>query len=192
MPLGMNPNLAHTLRSRRSKLLVLGAVLLVLAVCMQVGAGAKAAPSRAATQPATTTAEKGALPAAGAADSNTSPGWGRFTRQVSEFGSTGSDSPLWRMLGMLVVVAVLGGLALWFVRRVMPRIQQSRGRNIAVLETASLGPHKSVHLLRVGQKQFLVASTRERISMLAEVTDADTDAGDDFASKLAAQQEKQS
>jgi flagellar biogenesis protein FliO len=76
------------------------------------------------------------------------------------------------MLGMVVVIAILGVGGLWIVRRLVPKIQQRRGRNIAVLETACLGPSRSVHLLRVGQREFLIASTREHISMLADVTGA--------------------
>jgi len=164
------------MRGRRSRALLLGAALLVLAVLMQLGAGA--ATTGPATQPASGDASgaKGAASGKtgrlGRADGNGLAGWGKLTRQTSEFGKTGATDPMWQMIGMVVVVAVLGIAAVWVFRRVGPRIQHRPGRNIAVMETAYLGPQKSVHLLRVGQKEFLVASTRERISMLADVTDS--------------------
>jgi flagellar biogenesis protein FliO len=162
--------------------LLVGAMIL-LAMCLQLGvgkaasspagAGAEAASGVATTQPAPLgPAASGPASAHGAKTPATPPGWKGFAQQTRQFGDSGAPSPLWQMLGMVVVIAVFGIGGLWVVKRLVPKIQQRRGRNIAVLETACLGPSRNVHLLRVGDKEFLVASTRERISMLAEVTGA--------------------
>jgi flagellar biogenesis protein FliO len=172
------------MRGRRSGLLLLVGALLLLAVCLQLGVGAAAsgpvaaqprgASSVAATQPAS---------AGGAKKAATSAGWKDLTQQTHRFGDSGAPSPLWQMLGMVVVIAILGVGGLWIVRRLVPKIQQRRGRNIAVLETACLGPSRSVHLLRVGEREFLIASTREHISMLADVTGAVRVAADEVAAR---------
>jgi len=167
------------MRGRRSRILLLAGVLLALAVCMQLGVGA-ARPTAAPVTGAALSAEASTQPATGPAgasklgrpDSGSGGDWGKFARNAGKLGNSDTGGTLWQMLGMLVVIGVLGLAGLWFVRRVMPKISTGRGRNISVLETACLGPHKSVHLLRVGGKEFLVASTRERISMLADVTGA--------------------
>jgi flagellar biogenesis protein FliO len=171
------------MRGRRSGLLLLVGALLLLAMCLQLGVGptgagaaasgpAAARPRGASSVAATQPASPGQVSAGGAKKAATSAGWKDLTQQTHRFGDSGAASPLWPMLGMVVVIASLGVGGLWIVRRLVPKIQQRRGRNIAVLETACLGPSRSVHLLRVGQREFLIASTREHISMLADVTGA--------------------
>jgi flagellar biogenesis protein FliO len=186
------------MRGRRSGLLLLVGALLLLSVCLQLGVGSAAsgpaaarpqgASNVAATQPAPPgPAQPGPVPtgpalvgpaptgqasAGGAKKAPTSAGWKDLTQQTHRFGDSGAPGPLWQMLGMVVVIAILGAVGLWVVKRLVPKMQQRRGRNIAVLETACLGPSRSVHLLRVGQREFLIASTREHISMLADVTGA--------------------
>jgi flagellar biogenesis protein FliO len=176
------------MRGRRSGLLLLVGALLLLAVCLQLGVGPtgagaaasgpaaawpKGASGAATTQPAPLgPASPGPASAGGAKKAATSAGWKDLTQQTHRFGDSGAPGLLWQMSGMVVVIAILGVGGLWIVRRLVPKIQQRRGRNIAVLETACLGPSRSVHLLRVGQREFLIASTREHISMLADVTGA--------------------
>jgi len=184
----MSPSLAYAMRGRRSGLLLLVGALLLLAVCLQLGVGPtgagaaasgpaaawpKGASGAATTQPAPLgPASPGPASAGGAKKAATSAGWKDLTQQTHRFGDSGAPGLLWQMSGMVVVIAILGVGGLWIVRRLVPKIQQRRGRNIAVLETACLGPSRSVHLLRVGQREFLIASTREHISMLADVTGA--------------------
>ena len=185
----MSPSLAYAMRGRRSGLLLLVGALLLLAVCLQLGVGptgagaaasgpAGARPDAASSAAGTTQpaplgpASPGPASAGGAKKAATSAGWKDLTQQTHRFGDSGAPGPLWQMLGMVVVIAILGVGGLWIVRRLVPKIQQRRGRNIAVLETACLGPSRSVHLLRIGQREFLIASTREHISMLADVTGA--------------------
>ncbi len=179
----MSLSLSYVMRARRSGLVLLVGALLLLAMCLQLGAGA-AASDPASTRPRGASGPTGAgtattqLASAGPASAQsvkkpaTSAGWKGFTKQTHQFGDSGAPSPLWQMLGMVVVIAIFGIGGLWVVKRLVPKIQRRRGRNIAVLETACLGPSRNVHLLRVGDKEFLVASTREHISMLADVTGA--------------------
>ena len=77
-----------------------------------------------------------------------------------------------RMMAYTLVILVLGGLGLFVVKKVLPKLGAAQGRNISVLETVYLGPKKSLHLLRVGTQRFLVAGSRDEISMLGEVTSA--------------------
>ncbi len=76
---------------------------------------------------------------------------------------------LWQMLAYVLVILVLGAAAIVVVRKVLPRLRAATGKRISVLETVYLSPRQTVHLLQVGKQRFLVAGTRERISMLAEV-----------------------
>jgi flagellar biogenesis protein FliO len=58
----------------------------------------------------------------------------------------------------------------------MPKLRPSSGQDINIRETIHLGPNKTVHLIEVGEKTFMVGSTSESISMLADVTET-LDAG---------------
>jgi flagellar biogenesis protein FliO len=76
----------------------------------------------------------------------------------------------WALLASLLVVLVLGALVFVVFKRLLPRLGVKVGRRIRVLETSYLGSRKAVHLLQVGSQRFLIGSTRDRITMLSEVT----------------------
>ncbi len=63
----------------------------------------------------------------------------------------------------------LGVAALYLSKRVLPKVTHSPGKEIHVLETAHLGPRKTLHLVEVGGQRLLIASTSDRITMLAPV-----------------------
>jgi flagellar biogenesis protein FliO len=71
---------------------------------------------------------------------------------------------------MLLFVAIIGAGA-WFLLKKMPaRLGTYRSKHITVTETASLGPRKQLHIVQVGSKRFLIASTVENIRLLSDVT----------------------
>ena len=103
-------------------------------------------------------------------------------------GRGGTKEMLLRTVGAAAVVLVLGGVVAVVAKKVLPRIQAPGGKKVRVLETTYLGPRKTVHLLAVGGKQYLVASTRDRVSLLADVS---ADFADKLDSALKADQEEQ-
>ncbi|MHC4456525.1 MAG: flagellar biosynthetic protein FliO [Planctomycetota bacterium] len=74
------------------------------------------------------------------------------------------------MLSVLLVVA-LGAVAIYVSKKFLPRISNLSGKEIRVIETVHLGPRKFVHLLQVGNQRFLIGSTNENVTKLADVTD---------------------
>lgn len=76
----------------------------------------------------------------------------------------------WQMLAAMLVVLVLGGAAVVVSKKLLPRLHGGAARSVAVLETVYLGPRKSLHLVRVGSKRFLLAGTKDQVRLLAEVT----------------------
>lgn len=76
-----------------------------------------------------------------------------------------------RMLSYLLVILVLGAAAIVVVKKVLPRLNPAAaGKGIRVLDSTYLGPRKQVHVLQVGPQRFLVASCRDSISMLSELS----------------------
>jgi len=80
-----------------------------------------------------------------------------------------------KMMFSVVLVLGLGGAALYLSKKVLPRVAQASGKEIHILETAYLGPRKMLHLVEVGGRQLLLASTNETITMLASVSCAWSD-----------------
>ncbi len=70
------------------------------------------------------------------------------------------------LLALLFVFAMLGG-CLWLLRRWSH--EKIQGRNLSVLETLPVGPSKTLSIVRVGQRLFLLAATNERVSLISEL-----------------------
>lgn len=75
------------------------------------------------------------------------------------------------MVRSILFIIVLGGIAFYLSKKFMPKLRPTSGQDINICETIHLGPNKTIHLIEVGQKKFLVGSTSENISMLADVTE---------------------
>lgn len=83
------------------------------------------------------------------------------------------------LMKAILIIIVLGGMAFYLSKKFMPKLRPSSGQDIHVRETIHLGPNKTVHLIEVGEKTFLVGSTMDNISMLADVTETLDAGGDD-------------
>lgn len=98
-----------------------------------------------------------------------------------------------KMMLSVLLVFVLGAAAIYISRKLMPRITNSPGKQIHILETAHLGPRKAVHLIEIRNQKsedrkqrtenriltsdncrlktvLLIGSTNENITTLADVT----------------------
>ena len=69
----------------------------------------------------------------------------------------------------VLFVLVLGIAAVYVSKKILPKITNLPGKEIHLVETAHLGPRKSVHLLEIGSRRFLIGSTNERINILADL-----------------------
>ncbi len=77
---------------------------------------------------------------------------------------------LGQSLAAVLVVLVLGGVALFVAKRFLPRLGVGQGRRISILETVYVGPRKSLHLVEIGDRTLLLAGTRERLSLVTDLT----------------------
>ncbi len=82
----------------------------------------------------------------------------------------------WDWLNLVVrlaaVVAIIWGV-FWALRWYNRRIQTGTGasRSLQILETRTLGPSRSLQLVRVGHRAVLVGVTADRINQLLEIDD---------------------
>jgi flagellar biosynthetic protein FliO len=73
------------------------------------------------------------------------------------------------MISVLFLVAIGAG-GIYVSKRFLPKITNLSGKEIRIVETVHLGPRKAVHLLDVGKRRFLIGSTNENITRLADLT----------------------
>lgn len=92
----------------------------------------------------------------------------------SGFGSGGGELFYRAMITVLFVI-VLGFGAFYVSRKVLPRIARLPGKEIRVVETTYLGPHKALHLVEIGGRRLMIGSTNNNITKLMDITDEFTD-----------------
>ncbi|UCE49053.1 MAG: FliO/MopB family protein [Phycisphaerales bacterium] len=90
-----------------------------------------------------------------------------FSREFSYDSDTGVYSNIIRAV---LFVVVLGAAAFYVSKKLLPKITNLPGKEVRVVETVYLGPRKAVHVLEVGSRRFLVGSTSENITKLADIT----------------------
>ncbi len=73
------------------------------------------------------------------------------------------------MLAVLFVIG-LGAAAIYASKKLLPKITNLPGKEIRIVETVHLGPRKAVHVLEVGNRRFLIGSTNENVTKLADIT----------------------
>ncbi len=83
----------------------------------------------------------------------------------------------WFNLGLrlgLVLLVIWGAIVAmrWYVRR-MNGEGGGGGRQLKIIETRSLGPNRSLHLVRIGNRAVLIGVTAERINQLLAIDDPD-------------------
>jgi len=93
----------------------------------------------------------------------------------SNFSTRTGDKPgirelFFKMMFSVLFLVVLGVAAIYVSKRFLPKITKLPGKEIRIAETVHLGPRKAVHLLEVGERRFLIGSTNENITRLADLT----------------------
>lgn len=90
------------------------------------------------------------------------------------FFSQSDYSPLGGEFSFRAIVAVLFVLALFIAaiyvsKKFLPKITSLPGREIRIVETVHLGPRKAVHVIEIGNRRFLIGSTNENVTKLADL-----------------------
>jgi flagellar biosynthetic protein FliO len=93
---------------------------------------------------------------------------------------TGGRELFYKMLLSVIVVIALGIAVIYVSKKLLPRIVNLPNKQIRVVETTYIAPHKGIHLVQIGERRLLIASTNESVTMLADLTDAAAD----FAAEL--------
>jgi flagellar biosynthetic protein FliO len=71
----------------------------------------------------------------------------------------------------IIIVIILCVAIIFISKKLLPKISNLSGRRIQIIETVHLTQRKSLHLVKVDDRQLLIGSTNENITKLAELTD---------------------
>lgn len=90
------------------------------------------------------------------------------------FFSQSNYSPLGGEFSFRAIIAVLFVLAFFIAaiyvsKKLLPKITNLPGREIRIVETVHLGPRKAVHILEIYNRRFLIGSTNENVTKLADL-----------------------
>ena len=78
-------------------------------------------------------------------------------------------NPVGAILAVLFVLALFV-VVIYVSKKLLPKITNLSGKEIRIVETIHLGPRKAVHLLEVENRRFLIGSTNENITKLADLS----------------------
>lgn len=92
----------------------------------------------------------------------------------SDFNPGGAGFSIRAVLAVLFVLALFIA-AIYVSKKLLPKIANLPGKEIRIVETIHLGPRKAVHLLEIGNRRFLIGSTNENITKLADLAGDLTD-----------------
>lgn len=87
----------------------------------------------------------------------------------SEYNTVGWEFLVKAILALLFVLALFV-IAIYVSKKLLPKITNLPGKEIRIVETVHLGPRKAVHLLEIENRRFLIGSTNENITKLADLS----------------------
>lgn len=101
-------------------------------------------------------------------------------KSLSDKSGYSIDSELYiRTILAVLLVIVLGTAGIYLSRKLLPKLTNLPGKKIHIVETVHIGPRRSVHLLEIDNRRFLIGSTNENISTLADLNPTYMDLSDD-------------
>jgi flagellar biosynthetic protein FliO len=89
----------------------------------------------------------------------------------SDYSPFGGELPLRATLAVLFVLALFIA-AVYVSKKLLPKITNLPGREIRIVETVHLGPRKAVHVIEINNRRFLIGSTNENVTKLADLGSA--------------------
>jgi flagellar biosynthetic protein FliO len=82
-----------------------------------------------------------------------------------------SSGIYYRLLFAVFLVAAMGFGVYWMSRRFAYKARGGKAGRIEILETAYLAARKTLHIVKIGNRTFLIGSTNDSIRSLAELSD---------------------
>jgi len=82
----------------------------------------------------------------------------------------GTRELFFKFMVSVLFLVTLGAVGIYISKKFLPKITSLTGKEIRIAETVHLGPRKAVHLLEIGDRRFLIGSTNENITRLADLT----------------------
>lgn len=145
-------------------------------------AGPATAPATApatfpASAPATSPASAPATQAAASAPVIPMPVYGG---KASTSAGDDQGKLLWEMASRLAIVLAMAVVALLVIKKLLPRLGKGSvlsKKHVRIVETTYLGPKKTLHVVEIGTKRYLLAGCGDQVRFMTDVTEAFKDEG---------------
>ena len=94
--------------------------------------------------------------------------------QVGETPAGGMDFPVLRTMGGFALVLTLILIAFLVARKIAPQYFNKRTalKNLKLIESMSMGEKRSIAIVQVGDKRFLVGNTPHQLTLLSHLEDS--------------------
>ena len=79
----------------------------------------------------------------------------------------GSRELVYKFVFSVLLVVILSITGIYLTRKFGSRITGFSGKKVQIIETVRLGPRKALHLLKIHNREILIASTSESITKIA-------------------------
>jgi len=90
---------------------------------------------------------------------------------LTEIGTSSNPvSLIWYFLSFIIILL----LAAWGIKWMAGKMGRIRGKHLKLVESLYLGPNRGLHLIRVGNRLFLIGLADRYIELLAEINDLET------------------
>ncbi len=96
------------------------------------------------------------------------------TAPLAEGAAGGMDFPVMRTLGGFALVISLILIAFFVARKIAPQYftRHASQKNLKVIETLAVGEKRSVAVIQLGDKCFLIGNTPHQITLLSQLEDS--------------------
>src|SRR5690554_7994279 len=85
---------------------------------------------------------------------------------LTEIGTSSNPvSLIWYFLSFIIILL----LAAWGIKWMAGKMGRIRGKHLKLVESLYLGPNRGLHLIRVGNRLFLIGLADRYIELLAEI-----------------------
>ncbi len=97
----------------------------------------------------------------------------KAAQEANELNLTGAgydiNKQLLKMMVAIAIVIAMGAAAVYFSKKILPKLNKKSGKKIKIIETVALGQKHTLHLIEVGEYEMLIGCSNENITKITDI-----------------------